>query len=63
MGKTQIRPLTETIALTAADVSLAHHVAMADAIVYATAMVEGATVVTSDADLAPLPNVRYLKKS
>ena len=63
IGKTQLIPLTDPIALTAADVSLAHRVAMADAIVYATALTTGATLVTSDADLANLPSVRYFKKS
>ena len=55
-------PLTDAIALTAADVSLAHRLAMADAIVYATALTEGVKLVTSDADLANLPGVTYLKK-
>ena len=63
MGKTQLVPLTDAIALTAADTSLTYHLAMADAIVYATALTEGVKLVTSDADLAPLPGVLYLKKS
>jgi len=62
MGKTRLVPLTDTIALTAADVSLAHNLAMADAIVYATALTEGAKLFTSDTDLASLPGVTYLKK-
>ena len=62
IGKTQLVPLTDAIALTAADVSLTYHVAMADAIVYATSLTEGAKLVTSDADLASLPGVEYLKK-
>ena len=62
MSKTRILPLTDTIALQAADISLNHHVAMADAIVYATAVNEAAKLITSDADLAPLPGVTYLKK-
>ena len=62
MGKTRIIPLTDTIAFTAADLSLAHQLGMADAIVYATALAEGVRVLTSDADLAPLPGVTYLKK-
>lgn len=62
MGKTRLVPLSDTIALTAADVSVAHRVAMADAIIYATALAEGAKLVTSDADLAALPGVTYLKK-
>ena len=62
LGKTHVVPLTETIALTAADVSLTYRLAMADAIVYATALTAGAKLITSDADLAPLPGVTYLKK-
>ena len=62
LGKTRLIPLTDTIALTAADVSLAHQLAMADAIVYATSLSEGATLITSDSDLAALPGVVYLKK-
>lgn len=62
MGKTRLVDLTDRIALTAADVSLAHQLAMADAAVYATAQAEGATLVTSDSDLASLPGVIYLKK-
>ena len=62
IGKTRIVPLTDTVALTAADVSLAHRLAMADAIVYATALIEGVKMVTSDADFAGLPGVTYLKK-
>ncbi|MBI4598481.1 MAG: type II toxin-antitoxin system VapC family toxin [Candidatus Omnitrophica bacterium] len=62
MGKTRIIPLTDTIALTAADLSLAHRLGMADAIIYATALTEGVKVVTSAADLALLPDVTYLKK-
>lgn len=63
MGKTHLVPLTDSIALTAADVSLSHQLAMADAIVYATALTENAKLITSDADLAALPGVSYLKKS
>lgn len=63
IGKTRLVPLTDTVALTAADVSLAHQVGMADAIVYATALTEKAKLVTSDADLASLPGVTYLRKS
>ncbi len=62
MGKTRLALLTDTIALTAADLSLAHRLAMADAIVYATALTQGTKLVTSDADLASLPGVVFLKK-
>ena len=63
MGKSRVIPLTDPIALTAADLSLKHKLAMADAIVYATAVSEGAKVLTCDADLADLPGVTYFKKS
>ena len=62
MGKTQLVPLNDTIALTAADASLTYQLAMADAIVYATALTHKAKLVTSDADLASLPGVLYHKK-
>ena len=62
MGKTQVRFLTDSVALTAADISLKYGTAMADSIVYATAFMEGAVLVTSDAGLAPLPGVTYHKK-
>lgn len=54
-------PLTESIALLAADLSLREGLAMADAIVYATAKDQGAEVVTGDADLKDLPGVVYVK--
>jgi len=62
MSKTQLVPLNDTIALTAADASLTYQLAMADAIVYATALTHKAKLVTSDADLASLPGVVYHKK-
>lgn len=52
--------LTESIAYLAADISLRHGLAMADAIVYATAKDQDAQVVTGDADLKDLPGVIYL---
>ena len=45
----------------AADLSLRHGLAMADAIVYATAKDQEAEVVTGDADLKNLPGVVYVK--
>ena len=61
MNATRVVSLTSSIALMAADVSLRHGLAMADAIVYATALDEDAQVVTSDADLKNLTGVTYLK--
>ena len=58
---TRVAPLTESIAYLAADISLRHGLAMADAIVYATALDQNADVVTGDADLKDLPGVVYVK--
>ena len=61
LSATQVVQLTESIALLAADVSLRYGLAMADAIVYATAQDQEAEVVTGDADLKDLPGVVYVK--
>jgi toxin FitB len=61
LSATQVVQLTESIALLAADLSLQHGLAMADAIVYATAKDQEAEVVTGDADLKNLPGVVYVK--
>ena len=61
--KTRLVPLSESLALAAADVSLEFRLAMADAIVYATARAEGAELVTGDKDLRGLPGVTYFTKS
>ena len=55
-----VLPLDEALALEAADLSLEHHLSMADAIVYATARSCGATLVTSDEHFQGLPGVEYL---
>lgn len=60
--KTRIVPLSESLALAAADVSLELRLAMADSVVYATARAENAELVTSDKDLHGLPGVTYLPK-
>lgn len=57
---THLIPLTESIALLAADLSLQYGLAMADAIVYATGRDQEAEVVTGDADLKGLPGVVYI---
>ena len=61
LSATQVIHLTESIAYLAADLSLRHSLAMADAIVYATAKDQEAEVVTGDADLKDLPGVVYVK--
>jgi predicted nucleic acid-binding protein len=46
--------------LAAADLSLKHDLPMADAIVYATALIEGATLVTSDEHFRGLAEVKFI---
>jgi len=62
MLRTNVVPLGPTLALEAADTSLEHSLAMADAIIYATARAHAAELVTTDADLADLPGVTFLDK-
>jgi predicted nucleic acid-binding protein len=62
LEKTRIASLTTTIALTAADLSLEHGLAMADAMIYATAVLHHSMVITSDSDFEFLPGVTYLEK-
>lgn len=63
LNSTLLIHLTESIALLAADLSLKHNLAMADAIVYATAQDQQAQLITSDSDLKGLPQVIYLPKT
>lgn len=55
MRRAEIVPVDESLALEAADISLEHRLAMADSIVYATALRHGVEVVTKDDDFAGLP--------
>lgn len=61
LRRARIVPVDESLALEAADVALAHGLAMADAVVYATARRHGATLVTTDADLTDLPGVVVIR--
>ena len=56
LRRATIAPVDEPLALEAADLSLAHGLAMADSIVYATARRFGAKLVTGDADFEGLPD-------
>ncbi len=60
LNATEVVPLTTPLALIAADLSLKHSLAMADAVIYATACDREARLITSDADLKNLPGVVYL---
>ena len=58
MQARRLAPLTDRLAVEAADFSLRHGLAMADAIVYATAQAAGATLFTSDDHFRGLPGVK-----
>ncbi len=61
LRRATIAPVDEPLALEAADVSLAHGLAMADSLVYATARRFGARLVTSDADFEGLPGAIVIR--
>ena len=58
---TTIEPLVESLALEAADIALEHGLAMADAIIFATASRHDAQIVTSDADFFGLSRVTLIR--
>ena len=60
MRQEKVIGLTDSLALDASSISLEHGLAMADAIVYATAREHEATLYTSDADLKGLPSVQFV---
>ena len=55
-----VEPLTESIALAAADHGVIDGLSIADAIIYAAARFHNAELITADAHFAALPGVRYL---
>ena len=59
--RASIAAADESLALEAADLSLAHGLAMADSLVYATARWHGAKLVTADADFANLPEAVVIR--
>ncbi len=61
MRRATLVPVDESIALEAADLSLEHGLAMADALVYATAQRAGATLVTMDAHFKGLEGTIVVK--
>ncbi|MEZ0396311.1 MAG: type II toxin-antitoxin system VapC family toxin [Anaerolineales bacterium] len=58
----QIVAISDEIALLAADLSLEHHLPMADSFILATARLHDATLWTQDAHFAGLENVKYIPK-
>lgn len=59
--RTKIVPLDDDLALGAADASVEKGLAMADAIVYATAKAYSAQLITSDKDLKDLGGIRFIE--
>ena len=55
-------PLDSALALSAAQLGVAHKLPLADSIIYATAQRYGAVLWTMDADFAELPGVRYFAR-
>lgn len=62
MQTAKVVPFDDTLALAAADIALQERLAMADAIILATAQAHGCQIITSDADLKGRPNVTYIPK-
>jgi len=62
MQKTKVVDLDQFLALTAADISAEHGLAMADAIVYATAMSEATDLVSADSDFVGLPGAKVFSR-
>lgn len=60
MKQSTIIPLDENLAIKAADTALVHDLAMADAMVYATARMQVATLYTSDKNFKGLPLVQWI---
>lgn len=62
MKRTRILELTEELALTAADLSLAHGLALAASMMLAAARANDAKLVTTDAGFAGIAGVRIFTK-
>jgi predicted nucleic acid-binding protein len=61
LRRATVVPVDETLALEAADLALESGLAMADALIYATARRHRATLVTADADFAELPGTVLIR--
>ena len=59
----RVRVLDTRIALSAADLSMRYKLAMADAVVYASALATGAKLITSDSHFSGLPDVCFWQKT
>lgn len=61
--RSQVLALDGTTATHAAELAHAHKLASVDALIYASALNSGATLVTCDAHFKGLPGVQYLAKA
>lgn len=61
--KCVVTPLDTLTAIEAAELCREHKLATADAIIYATALRHGATLLTCDAHFKGLPSVTYMSKN
>jgi predicted nucleic acid-binding protein len=59
MRESRVIPVDGGLAVQAAETAARHRLPMADSIVYATALVHGASLWTQDADFEGLPGVEY----
>ena len=62
MQKTSVVDLDQFLALSAGDVSIDHGLAMADAVIYATAQTKGIQMVTADGDFAGLSQAKVFSR-
>jgi len=62
MKNAEVIPLDENISLLAADLSLQHNLALADAVVYASSLANNCRLITSDKDLDGLTRVTFIPK-
>lgn len=60
MGKGNVIPLNQELALYAAELSLKHDLATADSIVYATALAHNSKILTLDNDFRKLPGCEVI---
>ncbi len=63
MKKSQIIPFDDNLALAAADIGLREKLAMADAIIVASAQTHNCKIISSAADPKDIDNVKYIPKT
>lgn len=63
MEYTRVVAVDTHVAITAADLSIHHGLAAADALIYATARLEGCELVTADIDFCGLPGVTLIEQA